>query len=126
MKTQLKKKQESNTKPVKPQHYRQPLYEVNGHEGGYDVEIQMPGVSRSGATVTLEKGTLTVEGSVAESAPENWRCLHRELADRDFRLQLQLNVEVAKDAITARTVDGVLKVTLPIAEAARPRSITIE
>jgi len=126
MKTQLKKKPESNTRPVKPRQYRQPLYDVNAHEGGYDISIQMPGVSRSGATVTLEKGTLTAEGSVTESAPENWRRLHRELAGRDFRLQLRLNVEVAEDAITARTEDGVLKVTLPIAEAARPRSITIE
>lgn len=126
MKNQLQKKPETSEAPAHPQSYRRPHYDVSSDDTGYDVSVRMPGVNRSGSTVTLEKGTLTVEGSVTEAAPEEWRRLHRELSDRDFRLQLRLNIEVEEGSISARTEDGVLKVRLPIAEAAKPRSIVIE
>ena len=126
MKNELQKKPETSEAPAQTQRYRRPQYAVSSDETGYDVAIHMPGVNRSGSNVTLEKGTLTVEGNVTETAPEEWRRLHRELPDRDFRLQLRLNIEVDEESISARTEDGVLKVRMPISEAAKPRSISIE
>ena len=106
--------------------YRRPHYEVKSDKLGYDVLVDLPGVSRSGANVTLEKGTLTIEGNVTKSVPEDWRSLRRESSKSDYALKLQLNVEVAEDAITASAEDGVLTVRLPIAEKAKPRSIAID
>lgn len=126
MKNQIQKKPETSEAPTQPHGYRRPHYVVSSDEAGYDVSIEMPGVNRGGATVTLEKGTLTVEGNVTETASDEWRSLHRELPRRDFRLQLRLNVEVDEESIAARTEDGILKVRLPIAETAKPRSISIE
>lgn len=126
MKNPLQTKPETSETSAQPHRYRRPQYTVSSDETGYDVSIHMPGVNRSASNVTLEKGTLTVEGNVTENAPEEWRSLHRELPNRDFRLQLRLNVEVDEEAISARTEDGVLKVRLPIAEAAKPRTIAIE
>ena len=76
--------------------------------------------------MTLEKGTLSVEGQFSVETPEGWRPLRRELVGHDYRLQLRLNVEVAEDDIVATSEDGVLKVRLPIAEAAKPRVITVD
>ncbi|RKX31008.1 MAG: Hsp20/alpha crystallin family protein [Verrucomicrobia bacterium] len=122
MKTEIKK----NPETIRRHRTRRPRYEVKPCTQGYDVLVDMPGVNRSGANVTLEKGTLTIEGNVTESVPEDWRSLRRELSTSDYALKLQLNVDVAGDAITASTEDGVLTVRLPIAEEAKPRSITID
>lgn len=126
MKTEMQKKPETHVGQVKRQRYRRPHYEVSSDENGYDVLVFMPGVSREAATVTLEKGTLSVEGQLSVETPEGWRPLRRELTGHDYRLQLRLNVEVAEDDIVATSEDGVLKVRLPIAEAAKPRVITVD
>jgi len=126
MKNELQKKPEANLGQARRQQYRRPHYEVHSDKNGYDVLISMPGVSREGANVTLEKGTLTVEGQYTLETPEGWRPLRRELPGYDYRLQLRLNVDVAEDDIVATSEDGVLKVRLPIAEAAKPRVISID
>ena len=126
MKTELQKKPEDAVSQAQRQRYRRPHYEVNMDKNGYDVLVFMPGVNRKGAAVTVEKGTLTVEGQPVTTVPENWRPLHRELTGHAFRLQLRLNIEVAEDQIVATSEDGILKVRLPIAEAAKPRVISID
>jgi len=122
MKSEIEKRPET----VRHQRHRRPHYEVKSDKLGYDVLVDMPGVHRSGVTVTLERGTLTIEGSVTGLVPENWRSLRQESSKGDYILKLQLNVDVAEDAITATTEDGVLTVRLPIAEEAKPRAIAIE
>jgi HSP20 family protein len=126
MKTELQNKPETGVGQARRQHYRRPHYEVTSDDNGYDVLVYMPGVSREGATVTLEKGTLSVEGQFTRETPDSWRPLLRELPGSAYRLQLRLNVEVAEDGIVATSEDGVLKVRLPIAEAAKPRVIAVE
>jgi HSP20 family protein len=120
MKTEIEKRPE----PVR--HHRRPHYEVKSGKLGYDVLVDMPGVSRSGATVTLEKETLTIVGNVTRAVPEDWKSQRRESSNADYLLKLQLNADLAEDAITASTEDGVLTVRLPIAEEANPRSIAIK
>jgi HSP20 family molecular chaperone IbpA len=122
MKAELEKSPET----VQHHRLRRPRYEVRSDNQGYDILVDMPGVNRSGANVTLENGTLSIEGNVTKSIPENWRSLRRESADSDYSLKLQLNVEVEEDSITASTEDGVLTLRLPIAEEAKPRSIAID
>lgn len=122
----MKTETEKNPETIRRHRARRPQYEVTTDEQGHDVHVDMPGVNRSGTTVTLEKGTLTIEGSVIGNIPEDWRSLRQESFGCDYLLKLQLNVEVAEEAITASTEDGVLTVHLPIAEAAKPRPIAIE
>jgi HSP20 family protein len=113
-------------RPETANRHRRPHFRVKSDKLGYDVLVDMPGVSRSGANVTLEKGTLTIEGNLTKSVPEDWRSLRRESSKSDYALKLQLNVEVVEDAIKASAEDGVLTVRLPIAEEAKPRSIAID
>ena len=49
-----------------------------------------------------------------------------ELRVHDFRLQLQLNVKIDTDQISARSEAGVLTVSLPVAEESKPRTIAVE
>ncbi len=105
---------------------RKPHYSVHSHENSYEVQIELPGVPKSGVKVDLDKNLLTVTGARAVQTPEGWTALHRELSNLNFQLRLRLNVPVAEDQLTANLDNGVLTLRLPIQEAAKPRSIEVQ
>lgn len=112
--------EETNETYVKPQFTAKEL------EGAYEVGVIMPGVSRDGVDVNLDKGILTITGKVKRDVPETWRVLHRELTRHDYRLRLELNFEYDDSGITAKVEDGVLSLRLPVAEEAKPKEISVE
>ena len=58
--------------------------------------------------------------------PETWKPLHRELSDIGYDLRLKLNDRVNEAGLTANLADGILTLILPVKEAAKPRSITVQ
>ena len=56
---------------------------------------------------------------------EGMKALHRELSPLNYLLRLRLNTPVDEDKMTAKLEDGVLSITLPLKEAAKPRQITV-
>jgi HSP20 family protein len=127
MKTEELKRQEATQPAVaRKQAFGPPRYEVRTNKQAFEVDVYMPGVDAKSAEIVLEKGTLTVEGSRTEVAAAGWRPLYREIPDVDYRLRLQLNVEVDEEAIRAKSENGVLTITLPTAEEAKPRTIAIK
>ncbi|MCD8481797.1 MAG: Hsp20/alpha crystallin family protein [Verrucomicrobia bacterium] len=105
--------------------YMRPRYEVSSSDHEHRVRVYLPGVPREQASITLESNTLIVEGMRADHWTQKGRALHREIPASDYRLRLQLNVRIDDSNISANHTDGVLTITLPVAEAAKPRSITI-
>jgi HSP20 family protein len=104
---------------------RKPLYNVNGSSDAYEVRVEMPGVPKSGVKLDLEDNILTVRGERASNAREGMKALHRELSPLNYLLRLRLNTPVDEDKMTAKLEDGVLSITLPLKEAAKPRQITV-
>ena len=103
-----------------------PQFTAKEVDGAYEVGVIMPGVSRDGVDVNLDKGVLTITGKVKRDVPETWRVLHRELTRDDYRLRLELNFEYDDGGITAKVEDGVLSLRLPVAEEAKPKEINVE
>lgn len=118
-------KTDSNNQ-LRSQEYVRPHYEVDGDEHAYEVRVFLPGVPRNQSTVTLERDSLTVEASRQPHTKDGWRSIHREIPTADYRLQLQLNVRINEDKISAETKDGVISIRLPVAEEAKPRTIKIK
>lgn len=114
------------SREARAQRYVKPYYEVRSAPDAHTVRVYMPGVSKSGVKITLERDRLFIEGERARIAPDSWKALHREIPEADFRLQLDLNVHINEQAIEARTEAGVLTLRLPVAEEAKPRTITVE
>lgn len=102
-----------------------PRYTVEKKDHSYEVRVQLPGVRRDDASITLDRDNLVVEAKRSPHWDGQWRIIHREIVDADYRLELQLNLHVKEDDIRANSRDGVLIIHLPVAEEARPRSIKI-
>lgn len=115
---------QSETKAQKT--YQRPHYAVTQAESAYEVSIYLPGVAPGDASITLDKNSLTVEAERSPYWQGRGEFLHREIPDAAYRLQLELNVQVDEDKITASSSNGILKIHLPVAEAAQPKKIPIQ
>ena len=64
-------------------------------------------------------------GRRAWNPPSDWTTLHRESSRTPFGLTLSHTGEIDATRIKAELKNGVLRLTLPKAEIAKPRKITV-
>jgi HSP20 family protein len=95
---------------------------ANGDE--YLVELEMPGVDRTGLEITVEDGELTIIGRRRAETPEGELC-YCESSRADFRRVFEIGPDVDTSRINAQIDQGVLKLHLPKSERAKPRRIEI-
>lgn len=105
--------------------YVVPAYDVKESPEAFGLELFMPGVARDGIEISVDQGELVVTGQRNWKTPEGWTEIFRETSQLDFRLRLDLNDAVNVDKINAELERGVLRVTLPKAEALKPRRIDV-
>ena len=98
-------------------------------EHAYIIQLDLPGVSAEQVDVNFERNTLTVRGSRNRTiqAPEKGeqRVFFAERDWGSFTRSLRFPQHVVGDHIDASFSDGVLTVTIPKAEAAKPHKIVI-
>jgi len=102
-----------------------PRYDVRETGDAYVITALVPGVDRSSLETTVDGETLTVTGRRTFTVPEGWTAVHREIAQSDYQLVLDLDRRFNRDGIKAELSQGVLTLTLPKAEAVKPRKIEI-
>jgi HSP20 family protein len=89
------------------------------------VEVEMPGVEKDKIEVTVGHDELTVVGWRKPEEEANAEVLHRERPQGCYRRSFILGESIDSSKIAAVYENGVLKLTLPKAEAAKPRKIAI-
>jgi len=89
------------------------------------VTFDLPGVAPDSIDLTVERNqlTLTAERRHERNDGDEWLVAERP-AGR-FTRQLMLGDNLDTDAIDAEYHDGVLQVTIPVAQAAKPRKVSI-
>jgi len=85
----------------------------------------MPGVSGDKVTLDLKENLLTIHGEVTP-APEKETRLAQEYAIGDYYREFQVGELIDKNKIEATVKNGVLTLTLPKAEKAKPRRIEVK
>lgn len=91
------------------------------------IDAELPGVKPSDVKVTLTENTLTIKGEKSrekEIKEENYHRVERVYGS--FARSFTLPAGVQADKIQATFKDGVLKITIPKAEEAKPKEIEIE
>jgi HSP20 family protein len=88
------------------------------------VEFDLPGVKPDSLDLDVERNVLTVRAERPE-LDQNREMVSAERARGVFSRQLFLGENLDTDSIEANYQDGVLRLTIPVAEKAKPRRISI-
>ena len=89
------------------------------------VRFDLPGIDADSLEVSAENQTLTVKAERTRRDPEGSAYLISERPSGTYSRQLVLGDGLAVDDIGAEYRDGVLTLTIPVAEQAKPRKIEI-
>jgi len=101
------------------------IYETEGHD--LVIKAELPDMTREQIEVTVENNTLTLRGTKnppAEVKEEQFRRSERHYGAFIRSFTLPTTVDASKVAAEYR--NGVLSVTLPYREEAKPRTINVE
>jgi len=91
------------------------------------VKAALPGFKAEDIQTTITGDVLTVEGKYRqETKREEQGYLYRELSRGELRRSISLPSGLKTDAAEAAYADGILTLTIPKAEEAKPREITVK
>lgn len=103
-----------------------PAVDIIRHKDDIVIIADMPGVDENSVDITLEKNVLTIYGKVEPLVPEKHRLALSEYGIGDYRRAFTISDEIDKDRIQATVKNGVLRLVLPKAEAAKMRKIEVK
>jgi HSP20 family protein len=104
-----------------------PAVDIAEDESGFVVTAALPGVRKEDLKITVQDSVLTLSGErKAPEAGEKTEWLRRESGYGSFSRTLTLPRETNAQAISAELSDGILRLVIPKAEAARPREIAVK
>ena len=99
------------------------VYEVGDT---YQIALLIPGIDPQSIQVTALGNSITVSGGMQLSTPEGASSVWEEFCPMQFNRQISLPVEVDPETIQATYTNGVLLVSAPKAEHAKPRHIQVK
>jgi len=98
------------------------LCKIDDH---YVLTADLPGVDPGSVDVNVDNGTLTISAHRTARSEESVQWLASERFFGKYRRQLSLGEGIDASAISATYENGVLTVTIPLAERAKPRKIDV-
>ncbi len=93
---------------------------------GFQIALMAPGADPAAIQVTAVGGTLTVEGEMKFETPEGASFVWREFGPSRFRRTIQLPDAINTEMVEAYYRNGVLLISVPKAEHAKPRNIQVK
>jgi HSP20 family molecular chaperone IbpA len=93
--------------------FRQPHYDCREQMDALKLVLYIPGVEAAGVDLEVRGPDLIVTAPRSHLVRANWRALHLESVQRDYRLHLRLGFSLDYDALHAELLEGVLTITIP-------------
>jgi len=104
-----------------------PAVDIKETPAALSLAVELPGLSKDDVNVTVEDNILTISGERKFEKSVKEENFHRvERSYGAFSRSFALPRNVTFDQIDAKHVNGVLTLTLPKAEQAKPRKIEIQ
>ena len=125
---ELQKKEASMPEGVertRPRKVYTPAVDILERKDEIVVTADMPGVDERSVDITLEKNVLSIAGTVEQRPAAGHRPTLAEYGMGDYQRAFTLSEEVDRDRIQATVRNGVLRLVLPKAAAAKTRKIEV-
>lgn len=103
-----------------------PLVDVFEDSTGVTILADLPGVSKDKLGVRVEGDSLVIEGAASPPETGDMELLYGELLSPFYRRSFTLSRDLDPGKIEAKLSNGVLKLTIPKVEAAKPRRIEVK
>jgi len=101
--------------------------DVYREDGNLVIKAEVPGVTSDELDISVKDNVLTISGETkAEEEVKEENYVRRERRYGSFSRSLALPVEAEGDKAEAAFEDGVLTVTIPVAEEPQPEAVKIE
>ena len=88
--------------------------------------VELPGMRKEDIEISLQDGMLTINGERKSETAEGDKAERTERYVGKFRRSISLPTQVDANKVTANYRDGILTVTLPKAEEAKPKQIKVD
>ncbi|GJH05903.1 Hsp20/alpha crystallin family protein [Paraburkholderia terrae] len=115
----------ANEETGKPPTRIAPPVDVFEDSRGITLYADLPGVPRDKLDVRVQDGSLSIEAEAVVPTPSGLRLQHGEVRHPHFWRAFTLSPDFDVSRIDAQLRDGVLKLTIPRREEARPRRIQV-
>jgi len=92
------------------------------------VKVKAPGFKEEDIDITIENNNVCITGKVEEEKKEEnkkKKFYRREIRSQSFTRRVDLPIQVKADQAEAEFDDGVLTLTLPKAEEAKPKTVKV-
>ena len=99
------------------------LYRDGDH---YVLTADLPGIDPGSVDIDVDGQLLTIRAERTLATGEGVKWITREREAASFLRQLSLGQGVDTDRISASYANGVLSVTIPVSEKAKPRKVAVE
>jgi HSP20 family protein len=104
-----------------------PALDIYEDKDNFVVTAELPGLTKEDVEVSLHEGNLSISGErKGEQKVENTEVFRSERFVGRFQRTVKLPAPVAADKIKAQYKDGLLTVTLPKVEEAKPKQIDVQ
>ncbi len=103
-----------------------PVLDLSEDKDNLFVKMDLPGMKREDIDVSLHEGSLSISGErKSEQKHEEAEVYRAERFFGRFQRTVTLPVAVAADKVKAEYKDGILSITLPKTEEAKPKQINV-
>ena len=91
----------------------------------FEVQAEVPGISKDDLNIKIQGNYLEISGNRSVDTPDGYKVHRNERGDSTFSRSFTLPDEVDADKVEATLENGILYLTLPKSETAKPKQITI-
>ncbi len=126
LQVQKKRELENKEETTIPARVFVPAADIYEAENGLTVILEMPGVEKKNVEINIEDGVLNVEGRIDLTKYQGLQPLYTEYNIGHYTRSFRVSNKIDQSKIAAEMKDGILSLTLPKVEEAKPRTIQVK